>query len=367
MNTILLAVLLAAPARAHIPGLGELGPSFEAARRDALNRAAPVAEPPSAPADELPHKSEPAPAELLAARARVGIRAQLARMPKSDGSFRFAVLGDAEPGRFVWQRVFAPSTDTFELLLAQVRAAGADFALQLGDFVSEGSANSYRAHAALLDRHISLPILSVIGNHDRSRPNGDASKDMYDALMGPRDYYFDHGDWRFIALDSSDRRLAPSQLAWLAKALEGPRRKVVYTHVPPDYVYKLRPIQPAQPAVHAHDETLEKRGAVQDFFTNYFKDGASRFEELVSNGGVAAVYMGHIHAFEAYDHRGVRYVISGASGSPLYPLPPGYPTRRFTHWLLVEAGPEGLRETVIPLKGARFALPPADAPLFGRP
>ena len=105
-------------------------------------------------------------------------------------------------------------------------------------------------------------------------------------------------------------------------------------------------------------EQDEQKGYLRDFFTNYFDVGSARFEDLVSNGGVKAVYMGHIHAFWAADHRGVRYVISGGGGSPLYPLPPGYPKVRFAHTMRVEAGPNGLRETVLPMNGAPFVLPP---------
>ena len=69
--------------------------------------------------------------------------------------------------------------------------------------------------------------------------------------------------------------------------------------------------------------------------------------------------MGHIHSFWAADHRGVRYIISGGGGSPLYnPLPPGYPTKHFAHALRVSAGPDGLVETVVPYKGQPFILPP---------
>jgi hypothetical protein len=68
--------------------------------------------------------------------------------------------------------------------------------------------------------------------------------------------------------------------------------------------------------------------------------------------------MGHIHAFWAADHRGVRYIISGGGGSPLYPLPPGYPKKRFAHTLNVAVGPSGLVETVVPYKGKPFVLPP---------
>ena len=72
---------------------------------------------------------------------------------------------------------------------------------------------------------------------------------------------------------------------------------------------------------------------------------------------VKRVYMGHIHAFGIAEKNGVRYVLTGGGGSPLYPLPPGYPKRKKAHFIWVTAGPQGLSETVYEIDGNRFDLP----------
>ena len=162
-------------------------------------------------------------------------------------------------------------------------------------------------------------------------------------------------------MDSSDRVVTPSHVAWLQGALDTPLKKAVFTHVPPAYLRHVQPLKEVgaleEWKVSAEDVEAQ-RTALQDFFTNYFDEGSADFERLVETGGVAAVFMGHIHAFWAADHKGVRYVISGGGGSPLYPLPPGYPKKRFAHYLTVTAGPSGLTETVHPYHGAAFVLPP---------
>jgi 3',5'-cyclic AMP phosphodiesterase CpdA len=248
--------------------------------------------------------------------------------------------------------------------MAALQAAAPDFILQLGDFVSEGVPENYASHVAWMDASARVPLLRCIGNHDRSRPNGDADKNLYDAVFGPRDYFFDRGGWRFIALDSSDRKLTSSQLAWLKGALNSPARKVIFTHVPPKYLKTLKPLDAVgaletdSAEFDASQANDQKSGGIHDFLTNYFDDGAAEFENLVSKGNVAAVYMGHIHAFWAADYRGVRYVISGGGGSPLYPLPPGYPKKKFAHYMTVEASPSGLVETIHPYHGSSFVLPP---------
>jgi len=363
MRTLAAAVLLALAgiAAAGDGGLGKLydgAPSAEAPRFDSVR-------PPTPDAAEAARAPTIVPPELAAAKARVGVDAQLAKLAGAPASERFAfgVIGDAEPGRFPWERVFTPGLHAFADQMRTLQAAAPDFILQLGDFVSEGVPENYRKHVAWVDAESRVPLLRCLGNHDRSRPNGDADKNLYDAVFGPRDYFFDRGGWRFIALDSSDRTLAPAQLAWLKTALDSPTRKVIFTHVPPKYLKTLTPL--AEVGALETDpgperEVAEKSGGVHDFFTNYFVDGADEFEALVSAPAsrVAAVYMGHIHAFWAADHRGVRYVISGGGGSPLYPLPPGFPKKKFAHYLTVAASPSGLVETVHPLHGAPFVLPP---------
>jgi len=365
-KTLAVAALLAVAAGAFAgdSGLGRLydgspsteKPNFEVPR---------PATPSSAPAAAL-RKPTVVPPELAAAITRVGIDAQLAKLGSSSAaSFTFGVLGDAEPGRFPWERIFSPGSHVFVDEMAALQAASPDFILQLGDFVSEGVPENYKAHVAWLDANMRTPLLRCIGNHDRSRPNGDADKNLYDAVFGPRDYYFDRGGWRFIALDSSNRELTPAQLAWLKTALDTPARKVIFTHVPPKYLKALKPL-PVVGALEtesaefeaAQAEDQKSGGGIHDFLTNYFDDGAKEFEELVSKGNVAAVYMGHIHAFWAADYRGVRYVISGGGGSPLYPLPPGYPKKRFAHYMTVSVSPAGLVETIHPYHGSPFVLPP---------
>lgn len=359
MKLLALLLLAASAASAYDKGLGGLFDGSAAGERASFRAPRPEAAP--TPPGEKRRAAE-VPRDLADAKARVGIDAQLAKLGASDKErFSFGVIGDAERGRFAWERVFSPGRHVFEEQLAALEGSSPDFIFQLGDFVSEGDADEYRGHLALLDKSAHAPLLRCVGNHDRSRPNGDADKALYDAVFGPRDYFFDRGGWRFVSLDSSDRVVSPAQLAWLAKALDTPKRKVVFTHVPPAYIKPLAPLAEVgelEGWSADEKEAAAQKGAVGDFLTNYFEDGSAEFEALVSDRGVAAVYMGHIHAFWAADFKGVRYVISGGGGSPLYPLPPGYPKKRFAHFLSVSASPSGLVETVYPYKGTPFTLPP---------
>ncbi|MBI4345853.1 MAG: metallophosphoesterase [Elusimicrobia bacterium] len=260
-------------------------------------------------------------------------RAQLQRLaqePPPPGPVRFQVVGDAEPGRFFFSRWLFNVPGVFERQLAAAQARGGDFVIQLGDMVSRGVALQYRGLLGLLERvGAARPYLTVLGNHDRRSPHGASDSRLYQALFGPPSYWFERGNVRFVVVDSSAGRMTPLQLRWLDRALDTERTKIVFTHMPP---IQLR----------------AWTGGVAGFAV-----GAREFAELVERRGVSRVYVGHVHALDTVVHRGVRYVLSGGGGSPLFP---SAVKRRFHHTLEVEVDGAQVRETVHPLLGRPFAL-----------
>jgi len=75
-----------------------------------------------------------------------------------------------------------------------------------------------------------------------------------------------------------------------------------------------------------------------------FKEGSQAFMDLMTVNKVARVYMGHIHGLGTLERGG---------GSPLFPGPV---KKKLPHWLSVEAGPNGLVETVHAADGSSFPL-----------
>ncbi|MDE2291029.1 MAG: metallophosphoesterase [Elusimicrobia bacterium] len=304
----------------------------------------------------------PVPADLAAAGLRLGNRVQLARLaatPRADGPVAFAVIGDAEPGRFFWERWFNHDRHAFEKALARARARNPEFVVQLGDYVSRGIAENFRKGVSFLDQHPGGPILHVQGNHDRSEPNGPADKNLFRAVFGPGDYYVDRGGWRFIVLDSADYEVTDAQLDWLDKVLTTDGPSIVFTHIPPIYLDgKIKSQGPRQKEIDVQAaKDWSDAGMHAEFLSAFFDSGAARFREIVDRHRVARVYMGHIHAFGTATVDGVRYVLSGCGGSPHYPLPPWYPTRKKDHYIMVTAGPgHSVTETVHELDGTTFPI-----------
>ncbi|HXS99621.1 MAG TPA: metallophosphoesterase [Elusimicrobiota bacterium] len=264
--------------------------------------------------------------------------AKLASAPRPTGeSYRFAVIGDAEPGRFwFWRALFNRDRDAFwSKLLPSADRSGSDFIMQLGDMVSRGIVRNFRDFFIRLRSFAPrTPYLTVIGNHDRHSPHGVSNSRVYRKLFGKTDYAFERGGRQFVVVDNSSGRILPSQLAWLRSILSADKRAIVFTHMPP------APL-----------------GEWTDFGTKGsggFREGSAEFMRLMSERKVERVYMGHVHGFGVLERGGVRYVLTGGGGSPLYPGPV---KSRFHHYLTVDDGPNGLVETIHRSDGTTTRLP----------
>ncbi|MFI5349936.1 MAG: metallophosphoesterase, partial [Elusimicrobiota bacterium] len=161
--------------------------------------------------------------------------AKLAASPRPAGPLRFAVIGDAEPGRFwIWRKLYNRDRNAFWKMLPMADASGSEFIQQLGDMVSRGILRFFRPFfKGLLAAGVRTPYLTVIGNHDRHSPHGTTNSVLYRALFGETDYFFDRGGRRFVVLDNSAGEVSRGQLDWLRSVLSGAKSAVVFTHMPP--------------------------------------------------------------------------------------------------------------------------------------
>lgn len=266
-------------------------------------------------------------------------RLQLCRLAEpgrsSVESFEFAVLGDAEPGRFWISRALFNRPGVFSRQLSAIQRQPVDFSIQLGDMVSCGRTSQYLGFFDQLNRvGVIKPYLTVIGNHDRSWPHAPSHSRLYRSLFGRSNYHFDYGAVRFIVLDSSRQRVTAAQLRWLRLVFRTSLRKVVFTHMPP--------------------VLLRLWGGAAAHHMGGFKAGAGEFTDLMSQSGVERVYMGHVHSFGVQDYKGVRYVLSGGGGSPLFP---SGAADKFHHYLTVSVSSRGISERVHSLDGSSFQIP----------
>ena len=95
------------------------------------------------------------------------------------------MLGDAEPSRFWIYRKLFNREGVFHEQMHQLQSAPLTFTVQLGDMVSKGNVDHYEHFFRGLRRvWTGRPYITVIGNHDRSRPNGKSHSIAYRGLFG---------------------------------------------------------------------------------------------------------------------------------------------------------------------------------------
>lgn len=187
-----------------------------------------------------------------------------------------------------------------------------DLILHTGDLIYDrGEPEGYRLrfyqpYASLLR---ATPFYPCLGNHDVRTANGQAMIDNFilpengpPGIEPERNYWFDYGGTRFVALDSNAGGLADNVAPWFDQVLTeaGDRWKIVFFHEPV-YTNSKHP-----PAAGIRDEVIP----------------------VIGKHRVALVLCGHNHLYErthplrdgqpVFDQPGTVYVTTGAGGARLY-------------------------------------------------
>jgi 3',5'-cyclic AMP phosphodiesterase CpdA len=208
--------------------------------------------------------------------------------------YTFAVCGDSRIG-----------DDIYREILQRVQADGSQFLFNTGDLVNHGLEAEFQ-HFAELMADFTLPFYPAPGNHDAS--GGDLTAYLEYSGAPAAHYAFDYENGRFIVVDSHHGGVNTPELTWLEEQLlasEQPLTFVILHHPPYD--------------PDGTDYTMEW--------------GNERFMALMEKYGVDIVFAGHIHAYTAGERNGVRYIVTGGGGAPLYG---GEHPQAFYHYVRVE-------------------------------
>ncbi|PJJ52834.1 metallophosphoesterase family protein [Hymenobacter chitinivorans] len=151
-------------------------------------------------------------------------RLQQTPLPAGD-TLRFVFTGDS-------QRFYDEADGLVESVNKQ---PGINFMVVAGDISDFGFSKEMRWVNEKL-RKLKVPYVTVIGNHD-SVGNG---REAYKEIFGPLNYSFIYGDTKFIMVDTNGREYNFDghipDMPWLNQQvgnLQGARRQVVISHVPP--------------------------------------------------------------------------------------------------------------------------------------
>lgn len=233
---------------------------------------------------------------------KLQIPGKLRTAPLPGTPLSFFVFGDSGSGKRAQYR-----------LAAVMSLYQADLVLHTGDLVyRKGKMEDYyrKFHRPYRELLTVAPFYPVLGNHDIHTDNGRPFLDTFSLPMnGPpsieseRCYWFDYGDARFVAVDSTltANDLEHAVVPWLTETLlNSPLTwKIVFFHEPP-WAGAYRP-----PNAKTRDILVP----------------------AIEVAGTDVVFCGHNHLYErthpiregrVSPDNGVLYIITGAGGKSLY-------------------------------------------------
>lgn len=218
-----------------------------------------------------------------------------ATAPEASQPFRFVIYGDTRSHR-------APHRAVVEAIVREAP----EFVIHTGDLVEDGRRDGlwqefFDIEAPLLRRTFFAP---VIGNHEiavlRSRGIEQYRRYVHVTPDGPSpelDHSFRWGCARFVLANSYDDWTREAR-QWLDSELARARAEG-----PNDWLFVVTHWGPRSSGPHGDNE-LMREGDV---------------DAILRRHRVDLVVSGHDHAYERGADRGLRYMVSGGGGAPLYP------------------------------------------------
>ncbi len=228
---------------------------------------------------------------------------------KSDEPFFFIQLSDPQLGMFTGDKDFMQETANFEFAVAAVNRLRPAFVVITGDLVNKPGDDTQIAEYLRIIGTIdpTIPVYSVVGNHDIGNTPTPESLAKYRAIFGPDHYTFRHGGFVGIVLNStlvSDPKSVPTELsnqdAWLRTELKqasegGAGHIVVFQH---------------------HSWFLTKPDEEDQYF-NLPSERRAAHIALFSEFGVKYVFCGHFHRNAIAKDGEIEVVTTAPVGMPL--------------------------------------------------
>lgn len=230
--------------------------------------------------------------------------------------FSFIVFGD-----FRTSRRDRPYNEALLKILGEIEMINPDFVVSTGDayYGYGGTFDRFRNeidYFVAMSKRISAPLFNVIGNHEVA--GGGNREDYIRKRFGNLYGSFDFGNSHFIILNTEEKgkegMIKDEQLEWLKKDLENNKNAANI------FVFMHRPMY----SIVDPDLILGKS----------FRDRENRdlLHSLLKRFRVKAVFAGHEHLYSETMKDGIRYIVTGGGGSPLYQSPRG---GGYFHYLIV--------------------------------
>ena len=249
-------------------------------------------------------------------------------MPDAFAPFRFVLYGDSRGGHAAHAAV-----------MRGIAREGADFVVHTGDLVGNGRVEEQWQRFFDIEREAlrNAAWVPVVGNHELQGSNREAIENfrryVHSEEDSPRpelDYTLRYGNVRLVLANAFDNWTSAPMRAWLDDQLTRMR-----SDAPDDFVIVVLHWGMHSSGNHGENRALRAAG-VADVFRRH---------------GVDLVVAGHDHIYERGEERGLRYVVTGGAGAPLYDRAVARPyTQVFArqyHYVRVEAERERLSVTAV--------------------
>jgi 3',5'-cyclic AMP phosphodiesterase CpdA len=263
-----------------------------------------------------------------------------------EADFSTAPSDSSEPVRFL---VIGDNRTNAVAHAAVVKASlaePADFVLNTGDMVASGYLEEdwqqfFEIEGELLKR---TPLFPTLGNHEYY-PEGAGLQNFLkytrvpEAGSGPQTYYaFSYGPVRILVLDSNDDWDRPTpQRRWLEDELRSAN-----AHDGIEHILVMMHHGPISSGYHGGKAGMQAGGLV----------------DLLRSERVSLVLSGHDHMYERGDADGLKYIVTGGGGAPLYPdnrvLPSQQKFEASYHFVRAKVTRERFEITTIRADGSRI-------------
>ena len=209
--------------------------------------------------------------------------------PRAGHAWTFGVCGDSRDD----------THGVFPRILAAVEDSDMEFLLHLGDLERPGGKVSWERFRRTTGG-FSKPLYLVIGNHELY---GGTREEFVRFFKVPgTSYSFNHRDAHIVLLDNADGTLLPERLRWLDEDLaahpkgeRGIRFLVVAMHYPP----RTDGLSP-----HGTGKEYEKQSAA--------------LRSILQRRKVDLLLAAHMHMHHVEDWGGIRLIVTGGAGAPMY-------------------------------------------------
>jgi len=260
---------------------------------------------------------------------------------KEDGTFATAPADDDKGDvRFVLFGDDRGGVATHELIAKRVADEPIDFLVNTGDLVADGRIGSqweafFDIEDKLLRDHC---MFTAIGNHELVQENGASYLKYFGTAEQQQKHVFyttfRWGFLRFFVLNGEASFLAEDR-TWLERELQK-------ADAEPNLLWRVVLIHSGPFSSGLHGDNDKLHGA--------------EVPKLLREHHVDFVLEGHDHIYERGASDGLRYIVSGGAGAPLYPVKHLRSSARKVesayHYVLFQVGPEGGKLTAKRLDGS---------------